>query len=96
MRRGETPRIPRPVSTLCLRKTRRCGRHALAKIRLCSRKSRGSDGVTNGERQIEIASRGAGVIEGARASQASYSSAHFACASIGKGPPAIALPEAHL
>jgi hypothetical protein len=33
----------------------------------------GSDGVTNGERQIEIEGRGAGVIEDARADWASYS-----------------------
>jgi hypothetical protein len=69
-------------------KSRRCCRHALARIHPCSRKSWDEDGVTNGERQIEIASRGTGVIEDAAANQASYSSAHVACASIGKGPPA--------
>jgi hypothetical protein len=43
-------------------------------------------GVANGERQIKIAGRGAGIIEEARADQASYSSAYFAGTSIGKGP----------
>jgi hypothetical protein len=44
-------------------------------------------GGANGERQIEIASRGAGVIEDARAGQAPRSPAHFACASLGSSPP---------
>jgi hypothetical protein len=43
-------------------------------------------GGENGERQIKIAGRGAGVIEEARADEASYSSAYFAGTSIGKGP----------
>jgi hypothetical protein len=42
-------------------------------------------GVANGERQIKITGRGAGVIEEARADKASYSSAYFARTSIGKG-----------
>jgi hypothetical protein len=48
------------------KKSPSCGRHALAKIRLCSRRSE-EMGVANGERQIKIAGRGAGVIEEARA-----------------------------
>jgi hypothetical protein len=39
------------------------------------------EGTFHGERQITIASRGAGAIEDARADQASYSSGHFAAAS---------------
>jgi len=44
------------------KKAGRCGRHALARIRLCQEM-----GVANGERQIKIAGRGAGAIEEARA-----------------------------
>jgi hypothetical protein len=49
------------------KKARRCGRDALARIRLCSRRSCEEMGVANGERQIKIAGRGADVIEEARA-----------------------------
>jgi len=49
------------------KKAGRCGRHALARIRLCSRRSCQEMGVANGERQIKIAGRGAGAIEEARA-----------------------------
>jgi len=48
------------------KKARRCARHALARIRLCSRRSCEELGVANAERQIKIAGRGAGVSEEAR------------------------------
>jgi hypothetical protein len=45
-----------------------CGRHALARISVCSRKGWGRDGGrANGGRQVKIAGRGAGAVEGARA-----------------------------
>jgi len=46
-----------------MQKAHRCDRHALARIRLWTRKSWDEDGVANGERQIEITSRGADVTE---------------------------------
>jgi len=67
----QTNQLIRPAASIGRapqgQKPRRCGRHALARIRLCSRRSCEEMGVANGERQIEIAGRGAGVVEEARA-----------------------------
>ena len=80
------------------RKTRRHNRRTLEKVRRVAAthwpesayavdRLVGEKGTFHGERQITIASRGADIIEDAPTNQASYSSAHFAYTSIGRGPP---------